>query len=258
MNGVRHQFVALAKCGRRCHQLERRPRGIKSVTRAVQQRFGVRSGPVGPGIACAREQLAGVRIEHDGSGLSARSLRVFGDDGSRPKLEARVDRELNVARPIAKGHDRLIVRVVAMAQERDDRAIVALQSDAGLVRAGVRRDGRGMVVESAQRALRVALHVGGVRRAPVDAGPRIPEKMKGAAAKRIASLARVGTDVCERDVKLLGTRRAPLRSHPCRPWRAGGRGDRRWSRAGLRARRRARAGCRRSAGLRRPARRGGA
>src|SRR5438105_6526600 len=88
-----------------------------------------------------------------------------------------------------------------MAQQRDDRAIIALQRKASL--AAVRLDGCGMVVESTQRAFAVALDVGSVRRAPVHARTSIAKEMEGAATERIAALARVRTYCRKRDAQLL-------------------------------------------------------
>ena len=63
-----------------------------------------------------------------------------------------------------------------------------------------------MVVEAAQPDVGIALDVGGVRRAPVDARPRVAEHVKRLAAERITPFVGVGTRAAR------STHRAPRSS----------------------------------------------
>ena len=143
-----------------------------------------------------------------------------------------------------------------MPQQRHELAVVATESP------GPARPSRSIVgtivcviVEAAQPRFGVALDVRGVRRAPVQAGARVAEQMKGAAAERIAARRGIGAHCVERDAETSGSRRGALRASGRRSSVASGspRRSRTAPRGNLPQPRRARAGCTDSGGRRRPA-----
>src|SRR5688500_13892459 len=97
---------------------------------------------VWPREAHAREQIACRRIDHDrGAALGTGPYGVFGQDTRDAVLQAGVDRELDVARPIQDGLDLPMTAIVPMTEEGNELAIVAAKRSGG--RAGGRHRANG-------------------------------------------------------------------------------------------------------------------
>ena len=226
------------------HQLERRSWRIEPVSRAIQQRIrracfraGVRrpSGDAsGHGIARAREQLAGVGIEHDrrrpARAPSRRSVATIG--------ATRSWRSASIVRRTSRGWlrsatTRGMVRLVAMPQHRHELAVVAADRQHRPAGRVGRLHDRRVIVEAAQPIFGVALDVRRVRRAPVRraSARRRAGETRG---RRADSSARRDPDTrrSSETPSLLRTPAARARSRADRRSRAAARAGRRSSRAG--------------------------
>ena len=119
---------------------------------------------------------------------------------------------MHVARTLHERVDRRVFRLVAMAQHRDELAIVTMNRVHRLSRAIERLDRGRVVVEASQPGVGIALDVGRVRGGPVPARARVAKDVEGPAAKRIAPFGRIGTGARDRDPQGF-VRRARRRDH---------------------------------------------
>ena len=195
MNVVSLELEVLAKRGRGRDELERRAGRIESESRSIDQRLAlvlaatIRVVVRRERIAATGQEIAGVGVDHHGSGVPGRRARgVLREDARHRRLKRRVDREPDVARA---GQERLHVGMIGrvpVPKKRDQLAIVSPKRGDRLPGGIGQPDRRGVIVEPAKVVLRVALDVRRVGCRPIAAIPGVTQEMK-------ASLAQAGSTV---------------------------------------------------------------
>ena len=141
----------------------------------------------GERITGDRQEVAGVRIDHDRRGVSGGGSRgVLREDVRHRRLERRVDRERDIA---LASQERLHVRMigrVAVAKERNQLSIVSPNRGDRLPGSLAHLDRRRVIVEPAKVVLRIALDICRVGRGPIAPVSDIAQEMKRGATKRVA------------------------------------------------------------------------
>ena len=194
---------------------EGRTRRVQPEARAVEVVFGSLRGFAGfrlhrPRNAHRRQQVAGGRVHHHRRALIlGRRLQLILQNCRHLHLQPRVDRHAHVALAIEHLADLGILRIVEMAQQRHQLAIVVTNHARHLAIGLFHVDQRGPVVIAAQAARFVALHEGGVAGAPSQARAQVAEQIEHQAAEGIVAAVAARAGAVDVDAESLVIGAAP-------------------------------------------------